>query len=383
MAAEEQEFRDKYLFGDWWGARPILASHGVRATVLLITDPFANVLGGQRRGATDYNLVGVDVLLDTPALVGWCGGQLHVGFADNFGVSLSRSVVGNAFPIQLADVADANIRLTYLSYTQSFLDDRASVRVGRLTINSVFGQEFLGSEYFKAFTSVGVDLVPLGLFLDAPGAFGYPDTTWGARLKVELVTHFYAMAGVYNGDPRLKAGDRHGVDFSLRGPAFAIGEIGLRRNYGREAAGLAGNLKLGAYGDGGRYGLYLVGDQELWRLGVPAEHRHLGAFAGLVVAPQRAQSPVPVFFDAGLVLYGPVAARPVDFVGLAAVYGSYSANAPATFVPDFEMTIEWTYGVRLRPGLVLQPDFQYIVHPSGNAAVPNALAIGVNVVANL
>src|SRR5262249_34420379 len=154
------------------------------------------------------------------------------------------------------------------------------------------------------------DLVPLGLFLNAPGAFGYPDATWGARLKVEPVERFYVMAGVYNGDPSLKSGEQHGVDFSLHGPPFAIGEIGLRRNYGAQATGLAGNLKLGAYEDGGRYGVYVVGDQELLRLGQPADHRHLGAFGGFVFTPERKRNPVPVFLDAGLVLYGPVPARP-------------------------------------------------------------------------
>jgi hypothetical protein len=76
-------------------------------------------------------------------------------------------------------VASANPRLTYLSYTQSLFDDKLSVRFRRLTINSVYGEEFAGSQYFKAFTSVAFDLVPLGIFFNAPGAFGYPLTTWG------------------------------------------------------------------------------------------------------------------------------------------------------------------------------------------------------------
>jgi carbohydrate-selective porin OprB len=32
--------------------------------------------------------------------------------------------------------------------------------------------------------------------------------------------------------------------------------------------------------------------------------------------------------------------------------------------------------------LLLQPDLQYIIHPGGNRAIPNALAFGVNIVAN-
>jgi carbohydrate-selective porin OprB len=46
------------------------------------------------------------------------------------------------------------------------------------------------------------------------------------------------------------------------------------------------------------------------------------------------------------------------------------------------MTLEWTYGCTVRPGLLVQPDLQYLINPGGNKAVPNAVAIGVNVVFN-
>jgi carbohydrate-selective porin OprB len=46
------------------------------------------------------------------------------------------------------------------------------------------------------------------------------------------------------------------------------------------------------------------------------------------------------------------------------------------------MTLEWNYGCTVKPGLLVQPCLQYLVNPAGNKAVPNALAIGVNVVFN-
>jgi porin len=407
-----EDFREKYLLGDWLGARSQLAAEGIKPLVLFITDPFVNATGGRRRGFSEYDLLGLDLLLDTDKLLDWPGGEFRIGFANNSGTSLSQKYVGNNFPIQLADVADANPRLTYLSYTQSLFDDKLSVRFGRLTINSVYGEEFAGSQYFKAFTSVAFDLVPLGIFLNAPGAFGYPLTTWGARLKLEPAESFYAMVGCYNGDPAVKDGDRHGVDFTLSGPAFVIGEVGYRRNYGRDAPGLPGNVKLGAYFNGGsaevfdtgvagrpgetvqaRYGFYVLGDQALARWGDPAEKRHLGVFAAFVCAPDQRVIPVPYFCDAGLVAYGFLPSRPRDFAGFGLAYGSYSGDlrraeeiqaltAPAVGVQDWEMTLEFTYGCTVRPGLLVQPDLQYLVNPGGNKALPNALAVGLNVVFN-
>jgi porin len=412
VSETSEDFRDKYLLGDWFGARSQLADEGVKPQALLITDPFVNTTGGKRQGFSEYDLLALDLLLDTNKLLGWRGGEFHIGFANNSGTSLSQQYVGNTFPVQLADVADPNPRLTYLSYTQSLFDEKLSFRFGRMTINSVYGEEFAGSQYFKAFTSVGFNLVPIGIFLNAPGAFGYPLTTWGARVKFEPVESFYAMVGCYNGDPEVKEGDRHGVDFTLRGPAFVIGEIGYRRNYGKDAAGLPGNVKLGAYFNGGnteifgsglanqpsatvqaRYGFYVLGDQALARWGDPAEKRHLGAFAAFVCAPDQRVNELPYFFDAGLVAYGWLPNRPRDFVAFGVAYGSYSGDLrqaeevqtltnPAVSVQNWEMTLEFTYGCTVRPGLLVQPDLQYLINPGGNKAVPNALAVGFNVVLN-
>ena len=192
--------------------------------------------GGRQRGFAQFNLLAVDVTLETDKLLGWPGGEFHIGLSNTAGGDLSTKYVGNNFPIQLSTAgAPASTRLTYVSYTQSLFDQMLSIRLGRVTINSVYGEEFLASEYFKAFTSVGIDLVPVAPFLNAPGAFGYPFATWGARIKFEPVDQFYVMGGVYNGDPALKDPATNGVDFSLKGPPFVIGEVGFRPNYGMKS----------------------------------------------------------------------------------------------------------------------------------------------------
>jgi porin len=173
------------------------------------------------------------------------------------------------------------------------------------------------------------------------------------------------------------------------------------------------NLKFGTYFNGGRfvafdsspagglvantaagnYGLYALGDQAILRWGDPGENRHLGVFAAFNWAPDQRVNPVPYFFDAGLVAYGLLPSRPRDFAGFGVVYGSYSGDlqraekaravtSPSVAVQDYETTLELTYGCALRPGLLLQPDLQYIIHPGGNRVLPNALAVGVNIVAN-
>src|SRR5262249_25102353 len=48
VAVTSEDFRAKYLLGDWLGARSELAAWGIKPLVLFITDPFVNASGGRR-----------------------------------------------------------------------------------------------------------------------------------------------------------------------------------------------------------------------------------------------------------------------------------------------------------------------------------------------
>ena len=65
-----EDFREKYLFGDWLGARPELAEQGVKPLALFITDPFVNASGGRRQGFSEYDLLALDLILETDNLLG-------------------------------------------------------------------------------------------------------------------------------------------------------------------------------------------------------------------------------------------------------------------------------------------------------------------------
>jgi porin len=391
-AAEEiPDFQENYLLGDWAGFRTSLWERGINPEFLLIADPYGNPYGGFAQGFTTYSMFCADLKLDTEKLLNLPGGEFHIGFAVNFGSQLSQDTVGNVFPIQSSDVAPPGPRLTNLSYTQSLFDGKLSLRAGRLAIDSLYGEEFAASEYFRAMTSVAFNAIPFAIFFNAPGAFGYPATTWGARAKFAPVEEFYIMVGIYNGDPDVGLANRYGVDFTFNGPPFGIAEIGWKRNQRKEDTGLPGNLKLGGFVLGGttqtfdsdstgsgRYGLYLVGDQALVRFGEPDAKRHLGVFGSFVLAPDESVSPMPYYFSGGLVAYGPLDIRPKDFLALGFAYGAYSNEIqPAKL---YEATLEISYAIQVLPGLILQPGAQFLINPGGSPSTPSALALGLNAV---
>ena len=116
----------------------------------------------------------------------------------------------------------------------------------------------------------------------------------------------------------------------------------------------------------------------------------MGVFASVVVVPEPRTNIMPYFFNVGAMSYGLSSQRPRDFFGLGFAYGSYS-RSPVSIppvssteriplpVPPNEQTLELTYGFALRPGILLQPSLQYIVHPKGIASIPNALPPGAKV----
>ena len=401
VVTEDAEFNQHYLLGDWMGARTKLWEHGVKPKFLLISDAYGNPYGGKEQGFTSYSMFYADLKLDTEKLVNLPGGEFHIAFTVNFGNQLSEGVVGNVFPIQSSDVVPPGPHLTDPNYTQSLFDDKVSLRAGRVFIDSLYGEEFAASAYFRCLTSVAFNAIPFAIFYNSPGAFGCPAPTWGARVKVAPVEQFYATAGLYNGDPEVGLGDRYGLDFTFDGPPFGIGEIGWRRNQAATDTGLPGNLKLGGFVLGvsvpeydsnntsdGRFGAYAVADQAMVRFGKPSSNRHLGVFGSLVVAPNEAVSPMPYYFSSGLVAYGPMECRPKDFVAFGLAYGAYSSQlrseqssqqgAGAPVLPQFyEMTVELSYGIQVLPGLIIQPGAQMLVNPGGNPGTPPARWLSV------
>jgi porin len=67
-----------------------------------------------------------------------------------------------------------------------------------------------------------------------------------------------------------------------------------------------------------------------------------------------------------------------NVVGVAIGYEHLSDNAQdneGRSTPGYEIVLETTYQIELATWLSLQPDVQYVMHPSGTN-IPNALVLG-------
>jgi porin len=392
----------EHLLGDWYGTRTWLEDLGITPTLTFVTDSLGNPSGGNEQGFTTANNLGLDLNFDLEKLCGLEGGSFLLSMSYRFGGSLSANYIHNVFTVQQV-FGGETFHFINMAYLQKLFDDRVEVRLGRIAT----GDDFLVSPYNYVFVQNGFDGNPVGIFFNSPGMSAYPNDTWGALVKVRPTARTYIMGGVYNGDPSIRANDKHGVDFSMDGPVFAIGELAYQPNSMPGDHGLLGNYKAGFWYDNslfsdfntgeferGNWGFYTMFDQVLVRFGEQKSHRGVGVAGSFLVSPDQSISQMPYFFTAALVTRGIFPSRSRDIIGLGVVYGHFS-NDLQNFqrraqqldlnvgVQSHETVLELTYRLALlKSALYLQPDLQYVFRPGGTGRISDALVLGAQVAVN-
>jgi porin len=392
----------EHLLGDWYGTRTWLEDRGIVPTLTFVTDSLGNPSGGKDQGFTTANNVGLDLNFDLEKLCGFEGASFLLSMSYRFGGSLSANYIHNVFTVQQV-FGGETFHLINIAYQQKLFDDRVELRLGRIGT----GDDFLVSPYNYVFVQNGFDGNPVGIFFNSPGMTAYPNDTWGALVKVRPTARTYIMGGVYNGDPSIRANDKHGVDFSMDGPLFAVGEIAYQPNSLPGDRGLIGNYKAGFWYDNslytdfntgavnrGNWGFYGMFDQVLVRFGEPASHRGFGVACSFLASPDQSISQMPFFFTVALVTRGIFRSRPRDIIGLGVVYGHFSNDLqnfqrraqqldPTVGVQSNETVVELTYRLALlKNALYIQPDLQYVFRPGGTGRISDALVLGAQVAVN-
>src|ERR1035437_4675903 len=401
--------------GDPGGVRKWLGQRGITYNVIYTNDVLSNLSGGNKRGTIDQGKLEGQLTVDLAKLADW---QDLTFYANAFQIHntgrIRRDYVGGMNTIAAIEATPAT-RLSELWLERKFLGGAASFRVGQLAADS----EFFFSDLSNMFMQTDWPTIPA---VNLPGGGpAYPLSALGARAKFDYGKDTSFLLAVFNGDPAGPcAGDpdtcnRYGLNFRLRDPALIIGEAQFRTNQGKDDSGLARALKLGAWshlgqfadqrnandgsllanpaGSGvpaqhrGDFGIYGVIDQQLYRLRGGAPNSGISVFSRASVSPSD-RNLVDIQVDAGVVFAGLIPQRPDDRFGASVIYARFSdsargfdpdqinfSGAPGT-VRDYEANLELSYVAQVTPGWTMQPDFQYIWHPSGQAG-RDAKVLGV------
>jgi porin len=176
----------------------------------------------------------------------------------------------------------------------------------------------------------------------------------------------------------------------------------FRTNQGTGANGLPGEFKIGGWFDSAsdpsatgiqpwNYGFYFIADQMVYRVrqlvvasdmgnngkqtaAASRTDKGLGVFTHIGFDPQGS-SLINFYIDGGLNYKGVIPTRENDILGMAVAYG-HLQNSDASSNPGYEIVFETTYQIDVHQWLSLQPDLQYVLHPSGTD-IANALVLGV------
>jgi porin len=383
------------MAGDWGGARTEAAEAGVTFRGDYVSETFSVLDGGLRRGGGYTQQIRVGADFDMDRLAGWSGAVVHLTFNDRRGKGVSSDVVGNRLPIQEA-YGGQYARLTELSVEQRFDGGRLDLRAGFFAMGNDLGGMAIGCNLVNAAFCAH----PLSMSGDS-GWYNYPNARWGVAARYAVRPDLLVRTGVYQVNPALN-------DKRNAWRPFAAGSTGvmlpLELEYDRGAAGgLPGHYKLGAYYDSsrvtrqgesgtvkGRYGVYLLADQMIWREG--RGNRGLSLFGQFTSNP-KASAPITRWYEAGLVKTGTFPGRDADTIALGLIHARLNPRLRQAYVdtaappvdygalPAGETAIELSYGWQANRWLTVRPDVQYIMEPGafGYRDTPNALAVGAQV----
>ncbi|MGA8535208.1 MAG: carbohydrate porin [Candidatus Tumulicola sp.] len=372
-----------------------------------------NTSGGLALGtayASEFMLSGK---FDLARLVGPGLGTVRLILTAREGSSLSANDVGNIFTVQEIYGDGLTPRLTELSYDQPFARGNADLYAGRINTENDFAASSAywgGISLYCSYQNNAICGTPIAAPIDS-GYVAYPSSAWGARFKAYPAPWFYLEAGAYEVNP--ESGLRgNGFKLSTTGDTgtFLPLEIGLTR---KDALGnLTGSVKAGAYYDTslaptaasqltrflqpdsdalayvpnetyrGRFGFWLLFDTLV--AGSAAKDRRGIALFGALEYGDPQTSQLSLFADAGAIAHGTFAGRDDDTVSLGFAYTDINPRLRALetslqnsglSVPltEQEKMLEFNYGARVAPWFALRPGVQYVINPSGEKTIPNAL----------
>ncbi|MGA7802566.1 MAG: carbohydrate porin [Gammaproteobacteria bacterium] len=306
----------------------------------LDTEAVSNVAGGLRRATAYDTVLHGGVNLDSAALGLWNGGRLRLSAVR---ITSGQPDVHNVGDLQVAsNLAAPSATRIYQFWYRQRLARGLALRAGLVDMNQYFAvtphaSTFLNSS-FGILPTVSAN-VPTSIY-PKPGAGVMLDAR-GNGWDTEL--------GAFQGEP-----SRRGEPFGHG--AMVIGQV----QRGAVQAGVWSYRETGeaSRADWGAYGSV-----------AGALGHGVKGFVQLGASP-RSGNTVPYYLGAGLMAGSPLPGRTGDRLGIALARAWIRSTAARA-----ETAWELTYVTRLSRHFYLQPDVQYIVHPSGSTTVHNATVV--------
>ncbi len=300
----------------------------------------------------------------------WKGTTLRIHPVNTHGGKPSENLCGDFQGISNIEAGD----LTYfheLWISQQV--NQVKITAGLQDLNAEFAVCDAGCSFLNG--SFGVhstiaDNIPAPIF---------PLTALGIQLNWEISRQISLKLAAFDGLPEDFSSNPYNTSWKLnkKEGILSIAETGYTYTIRKTHPGV---LKLGTYyhdhsnpedeENGGEttanYGAYLIIDQLLYKNDA-GKTIHL--FTQFSISPQQRNDHC-CYTGAGVHVKSLFNKRKQDETGLAVAHARFNRRSVHA-----ETIVEWFYKAEIRPGFFIQPDFQYIVNPSGtDEALPDAFA---------
>lgn len=335
--------------------------------------------GGLNQQSSYLENLDVRLMMNTEKLLGWKGGSLFLYGLGNRGTSETNAPTINVGDMQGTSniqTPSSQFILYEAWYQQMFFEDKVSLLVGLHDLNSEFYAVDTSGIFFNSSFGIGKEMSQSGVH--GPSIFSV--TSLAARLKVEPSENFYMQTAVFNA----QAGDPNDHEAThIRGfgddGLLSVTEAGILNVGGRTSKFAFGiwsyDRTFEAVEDSSRQvtskGSYVVADVEIVK--------NLAAFVKYGRASTESYTnAVGACLTAGLQWQNLFSDSWNDRLGLGMAKAYLGAEhlrlqeADGLNMADSETAYEISYRFEVLPWLALQPDFQYVVHPSGNRDIDDA-----------
>jgi len=375
---------------DWTGYRSELAKLGITPAISYTAQVMGNANGGRAAGITYAGTLEAEWTWNLEKLLRIPGLSLNFEAAWSTGRSLSADDIGNIFAVQSAYTSPSggtnNVTLGEVYLQQRLFDDKLVIAVGRLAP----GATFATLPVFDTYLNNGINGIPGSLPInELPFTIHPPGGEWGAQVTYTLVPQIQVSAGFFNTNPQAANGAHGGLDWTFQqgnNGVLSIYQVTYLHNQERTDRGLPGLYTLGGFydsndvmslatggGQQGNYGIYAMFQQMVYRDGGRDSNRGMTVWAETVVSPKSSVNVIPFFVGAGFTYQGLFPGRGKDVLsvgGIRGIFSRYVAHASA------ETVLEAGYRIAVTGGVGITPDIQYVIHPSGSSAIPNAVVLG-------
>ncbi len=347
---------------------------GVQLGASYTQDYMRNVQGGLQRGVGAPGMINLNATIDGSSWGGSGEDMLYLDLLETTGSSISNRV-GDLQGLDNVEAHDTG-KIYAAWYQHRFAGSGVSLRLGLQDYNALF--DALDPAALFINSSFGIDPT-----ISQTTVSIFPTTTAGAVLRWEDSSGLYAMAGVYDGKPG-RPGHPNGTQLAWQGGdgTFSAFEAGATGDPGqRWKLALGGWYHYSAFRDPEdrvrhhNHGVYAIGSRRL--LGSDTHLPAVDAFVQLGAAEAN-RNILNRYIGAGLEATGLLPSRPHDVLGVAmarAHTGRAYRRITAGAAPA-ETVLELTWSTPISRHFSLQPDLQYIIDPSAQSTIDNALALG-------